>query len=67
MTNDEGGTDNEDSDAAVIDRVITWQALLEPWLRTMSYHPDPFTHDEYYKFMAFYNDTLTKTYDDYPC
>ncbi len=20
-------------------------------------HPDPFTHDEYYKFMAFFNDT----------
>jgi hypothetical protein len=32
-------------------------------------HPyDPFTHDEYYKFMAFYNDTEDEdTEDDYPC
>lgn len=31
-------------------------------------HPyDPFTHEEYYKFMAFFNDTRDEdTYEDYP-
>jgi len=72
MTNDEGGTDNEEfRTAAVIDRVnTTWQALLGTTFGCVQCHThpyDPFTHDEYYKFMAFYNDTRDEdTYDDYP-
>ncbi len=72
MTNDEGGTDNEEfRTAAVIDRVnTTWQALLGTTFGCVQCHThpyDPFTHDEYYKFMAFYNDTRDEdTEDDYP-
>ena len=72
MTNDEGGTDNEEfRTAAVIDRVnTTWQALLGTTFACVQCHThpyDPFTHDEYYKFMAFYNDTRDEdTEDDYP-
>jgi len=72
MTNDEGGTDNEEfRTAAVLDRVnTTWQALLGTTFACVQCHThpyDPFTHDEYYKFMAFYNDTRDEdTYDDYP-
>lgn len=72
MTNDEGGTDNEEfRTAAVIDRVnTTWQALLGTTFGCVQCHShpyDPFTHDEYYKFMAFFNDTRDEdSYDDYP-
>ena len=72
MTNDEGGTDNEEfRTAAVIDRVnTTWQALMGTTFGCVQCHThpyDPFTHDEYYKFMAFYNDTRDEdTEDDYP-
>ena len=72
MTNDEGGTDNEEfRTAAVIDRVnTTWEALLGTTFGCVQCHShpyDPFTHDEYYKFMAFFNDTRDEdTYDDYP-
>jgi hypothetical protein len=59
MTNDEGGTDNEEfRTAAVIDRVnTTWQALMGTTFGCVQCHShpyDPFTHDEYYKFMAFF-------------
>ncbi|MFI5186659.1 MAG: DUF1553 domain-containing protein [Chitinophagales bacterium] len=72
MTNDEGGTDNEEfRTAAVLDRVnTTWQAILGTTFGCVQCHShpyDPFTHDEYYKFMAFFNDTRDEdTYDDYP-
>ncbi|HET9825799.1 MAG TPA: DUF1553 domain-containing protein [Chitinophagaceae bacterium] len=72
MTNDEGGTDNEEfRTAAVIDRVnTTWQALMGTTFGCVQCHShpyDPFTHDEYYKFMAFFNDTRDEdAYDDYP-
>src|SRR6266404_4577442 len=72
MTNDEGGTDNEEfRTAAVIDRVnTTWEAVLGTTFGCVQCHShpyDPFTHDEYYKFMAFFNDTRDEdTYDDYP-
>jgi len=79
MTNDEGGTDNEEfRTAAVIDRVnTTWQALMGTTFGCVQCHShpyDPFRHDEYYKFMAFFNNTrdedteadypLFRTYDD---
>jgi len=72
MTNDEGGTDNEEfRTAAVMDRVnTTWEAIMGTTFGCVQCHShpyDPFTHDEYYKFMAFFNDTRDEdTYDDYP-
>lgn len=72
MTNDEGGTDNEEfRTAAVMDRVnTTWQGLLGTTFACVQCHShpyDPFTHDEYYKFMAFFNDTRDEdTWHDYP-
>lgn len=72
MTNDEGGTDNEEfRTAAVIDRVnTTWLALMGTTFACVQCHShpyDPFTHDEYYKFMAFFNDTRDEdTWADYP-
>jgi hypothetical protein len=72
MTNDEGGTDNEEfRTAAVIDRVnTTWEALMGTTFACVQCHShpyDPFRHEEYYKFMAFFNNTRDEdTYDDYP-
>ena len=62
MTNDEGGTDDEEFRvAAVIDRVNT---TFEVWMGTTLScaqchdHPyDPFEQHEYYEFMAFLNNT----------
>ncbi|MBS1600996.1 MAG: DUF1553 domain-containing protein [Bacteroidetes bacterium] len=72
MTNDEGGTDNEEfRTAAVLDRVnTTWAALMGTTFSCVQCHShpyDPFTHDEYYKFMAFFNNTRDEdTEGDYP-
>ena len=72
MTNDEGGTDNEEfRTAAVIDRVnTTWEALMGTTFACVQCHShpyDPFTHDEYYQFMAFFNNSRDEdTYADYP-
>jgi Protein of unknown function (DUF1553)/Protein of unknown function (DUF1549)/Planctomycete cytochrome C/Carbohydrate binding module (family 6) len=72
MTNDEGGTDNEEfRTAAVLDRVnTTWQAILGTTFACVQCHShpyDPFKHDDYYKFMAFFNDTRDEdTEADYP-
>jgi Protein of unknown function (DUF1553)/Protein of unknown function (DUF1549)/Planctomycete cytochrome C len=72
MTNDEGGTDNEEfRTAAVLDRVnTTWEAIMGTTFGCVQCHShpyDPFRHDEYYKFMAFFNDTRDEdTEADYP-
>jgi mono/diheme cytochrome c family protein len=72
MTNDEGGTDNEEfRTAAVLDRVnTTWQGLMGTTFACVQCHShpyDPFKHDEYYQFMAFFNDARDEdTYADYP-
>jgi len=72
MTNDEGGTDNEEfRTAAVLDRVnTTWAALMGTTFGCVQCHShpyDPFTHDEYYKFMAFFNNGRDEdTFADYP-
>lgn len=72
MTNDEGGTDNEEyRTAAVIDRVnTTWEALMGTTFACVQCHShpyDPFRHEEYYKFMAFFNDSRDEdTFEDYP-
>jgi hypothetical protein len=62
MNNDEGGTDNEEfRTAAIIDRVnTTWETLLGTTFACVQCHShpyDPFRHEEYYKFMAFFNNT----------
>lgn len=72
MTNDEGGTDNEEfRTAAVMDRVnTTWEILMGTTFACVQCHShpyDPFTHDEYYKFLAFFNNTRDEdTQADYP-
>ncbi|HEX5024683.1 MAG TPA: DUF1553 domain-containing protein [Agriterribacter sp.] len=72
MTNDEGGTDNEEfRTAAIIDRVnTTWETLLGTTFACVQCHShpyDPFKHEEYYKFMAFFNNTRDEdTPFDYP-
>ncbi|MEO7960682.1 MAG: DUF1553 domain-containing protein [Ginsengibacter sp.] len=62
MTNDEGGTDNEEfRTAAVLDRVnTTWTSLLSTSFGCVQCHShpyDPIRHDEYYQFMAYFNNT----------
>jgi hypothetical protein len=72
LTNDEGGTDNEEfRTAAVLDRVnTTWEALMGTTFACVQCHShpyDPFRHEEYYKFMAFFNNTRDEdTVDEYP-
>ena len=72
MTNDEGGTDNEEfRTAAVIDRVnTTWEALMGTTFGCVQCHShpyDPFRHEEYYNFMAFFNNTRDEDSEmDYP-
>ncbi len=62
MTNDEGGTDNEEfRTAAAMDRVsTTWESLMSTTFSCVQCHShpyDPFRHDEYYKFLAYFNNT----------
>jgi hypothetical protein len=72
MTNDEGGTDNEEfRTAAVMDRVsTTWSALMGTTFNCVQCHShpyDPFRHEEYYKFLAFFNNSRDEdTQADYP-
>ncbi|UBM58030.1 DUF1553 domain-containing protein [Marinilongibacter aquaticus] len=72
MTNDEGGTDNEEFRvAAVLDRVNTvWEGVLSTTFACVQCHShpyDPFRHEEYYQFAAFYNNSLDyDTFEDYP-
>lgn len=72
LTNDEGGTDNEEfRTAAVIDRVnTTWVTLMGTTFACVQCHShpyDPFKHEEYYKFLALFNNTRDEdTYAEYP-
>ncbi|HSH20058.1 MAG TPA: DUF1553 domain-containing protein, partial [Draconibacterium sp.] len=72
MTNDEGGTDNEEFRvAAVIDRVnTTWEATMGTTFSCVQCHShpyDPFKHEDYYRFMAYFNNSRDEdTFDDYP-
>ena len=72
MTNDEGGTDNEEfRTAAILDRVnTTWEVLQSTTFACVQCHShpyDPFRHEDYYKFAAFFNNSRDEdTYDDYP-
>ena len=72
QTNDEGGTDDEEFRvAAVIDRVnTTWTVWMGTTFGCVQCHAhpyDPIRHDEYYQFMAFFNNTRDHDLsDDYP-
>ena len=72
MTNDEGGTENEEfRTAALLDRVnATWEGLMGTTFACTQCHGhpyDPFKHEEYYQFVAFFNNTRDEdTYEDYP-
>ncbi len=60
MNNDEGGTQDEEFRvAAVIDRVnTTWDVFQGTTFACVQCHShpyDPFRHDDYYKYMAFFN------------
>lgn len=68
MNNDEGGTDDEEFRiATVIDRVNTtyevWQSTTMGCVQCHSHPYDPFRHDEYYKSMAFFNNTRDEDVD----
>lgn len=72
VTNDEGGTDNEEyRTAAVVDRVnTTWTSIMGTTFSCVQCHShpyDPIHHEDYYKFMAFFNNTRdADTQEDYP-
>ncbi|MEM1326111.1 MAG: DUF1553 domain-containing protein [Bacteroidota bacterium] len=72
VTNDEGGTDNEEFRvAAVVDRVnTTWEALMSSTFACTQCHGhpyDPIRHEEYFEFLAFFNNTRDNdTFGDYP-
>ncbi|WP_193214219.1 PSD1 and planctomycete cytochrome C domain-containing protein [Luteolibacter marinus] len=62
QVNDEGGTDDEEFRvSAVMDRVATtwevWQGLTFGCVQCHSHPYDPIKHEEYYSFMAFFNQT----------
>ncbi len=62
MTNDEGGTDDEEFRvAAVLDRVNTtwevWQASTMSCVQCHSHPYDPLMHEDYYHLYAFFNNT----------
>ncbi|MEM9328287.1 MAG: DUF1553 domain-containing protein, partial [Bacteroidota bacterium] len=62
LTNDEGGTDNEEYRiAAVIDRVNTtwevWQGTTMGCAQCHGHPYDPITHAEYFESFAFFNST----------
>ncbi len=62
QANDEGGTDDEEFRIeAVLDRVSTtwqtWQGVTFGCAQCHDHTYDPIRHDEYYKFVAFFNNT----------
>lgn len=72
MSNDEGGTDDEEFRvAAVKDRVDTtvqvWMGLTMGCAKCHSHKYDPISHADYYKFYALFNETEdADKYDDAP-
>ena len=62
MNNDEGGSEDEEFRvASVMDRVNTtfevWQSTTIGCVQCHSHPYDPFKHEDYYKAMAFFNNT----------
>lgn len=72
MTNNEGGTDDEEfRTAALVDRVNTtwevWQGTTFACVQCHSHPYDPIRHDEYYKYAAFFNNTRDEDlWDEWP-
>jgi hypothetical protein len=72
MTNNEGGTDDEEfRTAAQIDRVNTtwevWQGTTFGCIQCHSHPYDPFPMEDYYKYMAFFNNTRDEdVWDEWP-
>ncbi len=72
MNNDEGGTDDEEFRvAAVIDRTnTTWEVWMGTTMACVQCHShpyDPFTQQEYFEFLAFFNNTKDEdTPNEYP-
>ena len=65
MTNDEGGTDDEEYRVrAVMDRVNTtmeaWQASTISCVQCHSHPYDPVMHKEYYKLKGYFNNTADR-------
>lgn len=68
MTNDEGGTDDEEYRVqAVLDRTNTtmeiWQGITFSCVQCHSHPFDPIEHREYYEMMSYFNNT--QDYDHY--
>lgn len=62
QTNNEGGTDDEEfRTEAVIDRVNTtwqtWGSITFGCVQCHDHPYEPFRHEDYYRFMAFFNNT----------
>lgn len=62
MSNDEGGTNDEEfRNMALIDRVSTtwevWQGTTMGCVQCHSHPYDPIRHEEFYKFLAFFNNS----------
>ena len=72
MTNDEGGTDDEEFRvAAVVDRLNTtfevWQGTTMSCVQCHSHPYDPIRHKEFYQLYSFFNTTSdTDSYHDTP-
>ncbi|TLU97890.1 DUF1553 domain-containing protein [Dyadobacter luticola] len=72
MTNNEGGTDDEEfRNAALIDRVNTtwevWQGTTFGCVQCHSHPYDPIPHEDYYKYMAFFNNARDEdVWDEWP-
>ncbi|SMP74833.1 Planctomycete cytochrome C [Neorhodopirellula lusitana] len=69
QSNEEGGTDDEEFRVeAVLDRVnTTWQVWLGTTFGCVQCHShpyDPFRHEEYYQFTAFFNNTSDVDLDE---
>jgi len=69
MNNDEGGTDDEEfRTAAVLDRVstnwVTFGSTTFACVQCHSHPYDPFRHEEFYQFMAFFNNTRDEDVSD---
>ncbi len=72
MNNEEGGTNDEEyRNVALIDRVNTtwevWQGTTFGCIQCHSHPYDPIPHDDYYKYLAFFNNTRDEDVsDDFP-
>tara|TARA_R110002073_G_scaffold65408_36_gene163554 strand:+ start:2970 stop:6491 length:3522 start_codon:yes stop_codon:yes gene_type:complete len=69
MTNSEGGTNDEEfRNVAVVDRVNTtmavWMGTTMACAQCHTHKYDPITHDEYFKFFAFFNQSADRDLRD---